>query len=148
MVESRFSSNYSKLHSDKQRKSGKKPSLGKRQFTDQGYTEPEQWDSDIEDGTEKRTTMAPVKMRLYFLSRADFMMLRACAVTVAVTWFLWFPWIIARFKWNYEPYESMVEGFEEFSIIFMMFSTVVIPVVYFVVNPYLRHAVRKTLLSR
>ncbi|XP_005106963.1 uncharacterized protein LOC101854196 [Aplysia californica] len=147
-VQAKFSAKHSKLHPTRERKDAKKGSLGKRVFTPQGYVEPEQWDSDIEDGADVNTDGKPRRQRIYYLECPDYMMLRASAVTIFVTWLLWFPWVVARFVWNFTPYEDVPGWFEVLAVVCMHLSSFAKPVVYTLANPYFRGAVAKTVLCR
>lgn len=136
-----------------------KPTLGQRVYTSKGYTEPEHWDSDIDDGTgdnnnsnnkymKKKKKTEDCRERIHALPRPEYSMLVMAAIVTLVTALLWFPWIVVRFVWNKTPNESVPEGVGVIAVACMHVAACIKPLVYLFTNPFFRSAVRKTFCGR
>ena len=144
---SRLSKLQHKFRSDKpalQAKPKKLGTLGKRVYTPTGYTELEDWDSDIE--TENNNLdKNDGRQRIHLLPRPEYAALLTSAITVLVTSLFWFPWIVARFIWSRTPRDPPPDWFGVIAVLLMHSAVLVKLVVNILSNPYFRSAAWKTL---
>ncbi|KAK3794464.1 hypothetical protein RRG08_003617 [Elysia crispata] len=142
-LQHKFRSNKPALQA-KQKKLG---TLGKRVYTPKGYTELEDWDSDIETENNNLDN-GDGQQRIHLLPRPEYAAMMTSAITVLITSLFWFPWIVARFIWTRTPRDPPPSWFGTTSVVLMHSAVLVKLFVNLITNPYFRSAARKTVCCR
>ncbi|RUS86599.1 hypothetical protein EGW08_005615 [Elysia chlorotica] len=130
-----------------QAKSRRLGTLGKRVYTTKGYTELEDWDSDIETESNNLDS-GDGRQRIHLLPRPEYAALVASAITVLATSLCWFPWIVARFIWSRTPRDPPPSWFGTMAVLLMHAAALVKLVAILICNPYFRSAAWKTACCR
>ncbi|GFS20250.1 rhodopsin, GQ-coupled [Elysia marginata] len=142
-MQHKFRSNKPALQS-KPRKLG---TLGKRVYTPKGYTELEDWDSDIQ--TENNSFDSnDGRQRVHLLPRPEYSALMTSAITVLITSLFWFPWIVARFIWHRTPRDPPPDWLGVLAVLLMHSAALIKLATYIISNPYFRSAAWKTFCCR